>query len=69
VVPVLPPANDPLVVSYDIRGHRQLPRVSDAPLSVDDGRVMKLIEHHPMVRALHPFCLFIPIQLLFPLFR
>ncbi|KAJ7143220.1 hypothetical protein C8R43DRAFT_1124456 [Mycena crocata] len=49
VLPSIPPANDPLVVSYDAHGHRQLPRVSDSPLAVDDGRVLKLVEHQPMV--------------------
>ncbi|KAJ6606899.1 hypothetical protein B0H10DRAFT_2222675 [Mycena sp. CBHHK59/15] len=49
VLPVIPPVNDPLVVIYDAHGHRQLPHVSDSPLGIDDGRVLKLIEHQPMV--------------------
>ncbi|KAF7358326.1 hypothetical protein MVEN_00882100 [Mycena venus] len=46
-LPQVPPPNDPLFVSHDARGHRQLPRVSDAPLHVDDIRVTRLIEHNP----------------------
>ncbi|KAJ7159277.1 hypothetical protein C8R43DRAFT_994315 [Mycena crocata] len=49
VLPLIPPSNDPLVVTYDSRGHRQFPRVSDTPLHVDDTRVLKLVEHHPQV--------------------
>ncbi|KAJ7309350.1 hypothetical protein DFH08DRAFT_823522 [Mycena albidolilacea] len=49
VLPVVPPVNDPLVVTRDAHGHRRLPNVSDSPLSVDDGRVLKLVQHHPMV--------------------
>ncbi|KAJ7848046.1 hypothetical protein B0H14DRAFT_2583269 [Mycena olivaceomarginata] len=49
VLPVVPPANDPLVVTRDAHGHRRLPHVSDSLLSVDDGRVLKLVQHHPMV--------------------
>ncbi|KAJ7083047.1 hypothetical protein C8R43DRAFT_1142746 [Mycena crocata] len=49
VLPLLPPSNDPLVVTYDNRGHRQLPHVSDTPLGVEDGRVTKLIQHNVMV--------------------
>jgi hypothetical protein len=51
VLPPLPPSNDPLVVTYDDRGHRRLPHVSDTPLGVEDGRVMKLVEHNSMVRV------------------
>ncbi|KAJ7366432.1 hypothetical protein DFH08DRAFT_797414 [Mycena albidolilacea] len=49
VLPVVPPVNDPLVITHDAHGHRRLPHVSDSPLSVDDGRVLKLVQHHPMV--------------------
>ncbi|KAJ7140330.1 hypothetical protein C8R43DRAFT_1109632, partial [Mycena crocata] len=49
VLPLLPPSNDPLVVSLDDHGHRQLPHVSDSPLGVEDGRVTKLVEHNAMV--------------------
>ncbi|KAJ7165431.1 hypothetical protein C8R43DRAFT_1122154 [Mycena crocata] len=49
VLPVIPPINDPLVVTYDTGGHRVLPHVSDTPLAVDDGRVTRLVEHHPMI--------------------
>ncbi|KAJ6592546.1 hypothetical protein B0H19DRAFT_1245409 [Mycena capillaripes] len=49
ILPVIPPANDPLVVTRDIHGHRQLPHISDHPLRVDDGRVLKLVRYHPMV--------------------
>ncbi|KAJ7144756.1 hypothetical protein C8R43DRAFT_1130475 [Mycena crocata] len=49
VLPLIPPAVDPLVVNYDSRGHRQLPRVSDSPLPVDDTRVLRLIEQLPQV--------------------
>ncbi|KAJ6629357.1 hypothetical protein B0H10DRAFT_1939761 [Mycena sp. CBHHK59/15] len=49
VLPVIPPANDPLLVTYDAHGHRQLPHVSDSLLGIDDGRVLKLIEYQPMV--------------------
>ncbi|KAJ7651864.1 hypothetical protein B0H17DRAFT_1215119 [Mycena rosella] len=49
LLPILPPADDPLVITQDARGHCQLPRVSDTPLPVDDARVLKLVEHHPMI--------------------
>ncbi|KAJ6613990.1 hypothetical protein B0H10DRAFT_2221715 [Mycena sp. CBHHK59/15] len=49
MLPILPLANDPLVVTRDAHGHCQLPHISGSPLGVDDGRVMKLIQHHPMV--------------------
>ncbi|KAJ7902589.1 hypothetical protein B0H14DRAFT_2555128 [Mycena olivaceomarginata] len=49
VLPVVPPANDLLVVTRNAHGHRRLPHVSDSPLGVDDGRVLKLVQHHPMV--------------------
>ncbi|KAJ7442986.1 hypothetical protein FB451DRAFT_1296469 [Mycena latifolia] len=49
ILPVIPPANDPLIVTRDSHGHRQLPHVSDAPLSMDDGRVLKLVQHQPMI--------------------
>ncbi|KAJ6566348.1 hypothetical protein B0H19DRAFT_1232580 [Mycena capillaripes] len=42
VVPVIPPTNDPLIVTCDNKGHRQLPHVSFQPLGVDDTRVLKL---------------------------
>ncbi|KAJ7161901.1 hypothetical protein C8R43DRAFT_947407 [Mycena crocata] len=53
VLPIIPPVDDPLVVTYDAHGHRQLPRVSDTPLAVDDSRVMQLIEYNP---APYPKC-------------
>ncbi|KAJ7821888.1 hypothetical protein B0H14DRAFT_3471185 [Mycena olivaceomarginata] len=34
---------------FDARGRPQLPRVSDSPLHVDDGRVLKLAKYHPMI--------------------
>ncbi|KAJ7800052.1 hypothetical protein B0H14DRAFT_2901302 [Mycena olivaceomarginata] len=49
VLPVIPPSDDPLVVTQDARGRPQLPRVSDSPLHVDDGRVLKLAKYHPMI--------------------
>ncbi|KAJ6626188.1 hypothetical protein B0H10DRAFT_2305680 [Mycena sp. CBHHK59/15] len=49
VLPLRPPSNDPLVITYDDRGHRQLPHVLDTPLGVEDGRVMKLVEHNSMI--------------------
>ncbi|KAJ7847287.1 hypothetical protein B0H13DRAFT_1907363 [Mycena leptocephala] len=48
ILPVVPPVNDPLIVTRDAHGHRQLPHVSDSPLGVDDGRVMRLVQYHPM---------------------
>jgi hypothetical protein len=53
VLPVVPLVNDPLIVTRDAHGHHQLPHVSDSPLGVDDGRVMRLVQYHPMVRALY----------------
>lgn len=50
VLPQIPPSHDPLIVTHDAYGHRQLPHVSDSPLSVDDIRVMKLIECRSAVR-------------------
>ncbi|KAJ6626050.1 hypothetical protein B0H10DRAFT_1942193 [Mycena sp. CBHHK59/15] len=49
LLPVLPPTDDPLVISRDAHGHRQLPRVSNMPLPVDDARVVKLVEHQLMI--------------------
>ncbi|KAJ6525812.1 hypothetical protein DFH09DRAFT_1095524 [Mycena vulgaris] len=49
LLPLIPPTNDPLFITCDAHGHRQLPRVSDAPLFIDDGRVLKLVTHHPMI--------------------
>ncbi|KAJ6553131.1 hypothetical protein B0H19DRAFT_1295757, partial [Mycena capillaripes] len=49
VLPVIPPVHEPFVVAIDSHGHRQLPRVSDAPLSVDDHRVLKLVRDIPVV--------------------
>ncbi|KAJ7508859.1 hypothetical protein B0H11DRAFT_1901644 [Mycena galericulata] len=49
VLPAIPPVNEPLFIAFDAHGHRQLPQVSDSPLGIDDGRVMKLIQHQPMV--------------------
>ncbi|KAJ6571515.1 hypothetical protein B0H19DRAFT_1255483 [Mycena capillaripes] len=47
--PVIPPTNDPLIVTRDNKGHRQLPHVSFQPLGVDDTRVLKLVQYHPDV--------------------
>ncbi|KAJ7739441.1 hypothetical protein DFH07DRAFT_943930 [Mycena maculata] len=49
IIPVVPSSDDPLVISYDSRGHRVLPNVSNTPLDVLDGRVTKLVQEHPMV--------------------
>ncbi|KAJ7113787.1 hypothetical protein C8R44DRAFT_881375 [Mycena epipterygia] len=50
VLPQIPPSHDPLIVTHDAYGHRQLPHVSDSPLRVDDIRVLKLIEHRSAIR-------------------
>ncbi|KAJ7738034.1 hypothetical protein DFH07DRAFT_966186 [Mycena maculata] len=50
VVPRIPPSDDPLIISHDAHGHRQLPRVSNSPLSVEDARVKKLIEYQSVIR-------------------
>jgi len=49
IIPAIPPSDDPLTISYDCRGHRVLPNVSDTPLSVMDGRVTKLVQQQPMI--------------------
>ncbi|KAJ7501960.1 hypothetical protein B0H11DRAFT_1991715 [Mycena galericulata] len=49
VLPAIPPASDPLVISRDSYGHRVLPDVSNTPLSVIDGRVTRLVREHPMI--------------------
>ncbi|KAJ6536516.1 hypothetical protein DFH09DRAFT_1324547 [Mycena vulgaris] len=48
-LPILPPPNDPLVVTRDSNGHCQLSHVSDSALGVEDARVLKLVQHQPMV--------------------
>jgi hypothetical protein len=53
VLPVIPPPHEPLVVAIDPHGHRQLPRVSDAPLNVDDHRVLRLVRDFPVVRLVY----------------
>ncbi|KAF8190676.1 hypothetical protein K438DRAFT_1763125 [Mycena galopus ATCC 62051] len=51
VIPAIPPVHDPLVVTRDAHGHRQLPHVSNTPLHVDDSRVLKLVQPRPMIVA------------------
>ncbi|KAF8146199.1 hypothetical protein K438DRAFT_2028373, partial [Mycena galopus ATCC 62051] len=49
VLPAIPPHNDPLFVVLDLHGHRQLSRLSNTPLHVDDHRVLKLVQDVPVI--------------------